>query len=107
MLKATDILGLLEGVKGKAEFEKMKKYVNDMFIKNTKFKFKVKEYPSVGSFFISGDSSKIMEIVDAFLGDSVKVLGNYGYSMSKLPNGVVLKNFDMYTDAAWKRVWKS
>jgi len=98
-----------EGAKGKKEFEKMKKYVNDFFVKNTKFKFTVKTLPSIGSFTIKGDMKEIEKVLKNLIADSpLKLLADYGYTFKRYPSQktILLKNFDMFLDAKWKEIWK-
>jgi len=106
-LTGKDTIGsLVSEDKGNEEFKKMKGIINNLFSKNNKYDFEVIEYPKLGSFLIKGDYHTIMDIFKVGIGSTVKLFGDYGYSISKINDGVILKNFSLWSDAAWKRIWK-
>lgn len=104
--RATELLDMVEG-RGKQEFQAMKKMVNDLFKGNKKTKVVIKELPGIGSFILTGDPAAILNLIKIGIGSSAELFGNHGYSAEKKGDKtVLLKNFDLFTNAKWSQIWK-
>ncbi len=82
--------------------------VHAAFTDNSRHPFRVKHLTGIDSYIIEGDVELIGNIIKVMIGAPLKLFADYGYTVHvyRSQRKVLLRNYDKYTSAKWRSIWR-